>query len=76
MNATKSPPLHATAAQTKLRIDDNAYLQQHPEVQQMIAALTNKLLAEKPDEPLQVALQFLSDPEGVRAAIAATSSTS
>jgi len=40
-------------------------------VQQMISVLTTKLLAEKPDEPLQAALQFLSDPDAVRAAVAA-----
>jgi hypothetical protein len=51
-------------------MDDNKYLQEHPEVQQMIALVTQKLLEEQPDDPLQQAASMLSDHEGMRAVLA------
>jgi len=62
--------------QTKLRIEDNAYLQQHPEIQKMLSILTERLLADKPSDPMKVALQFLSDSQAVKAALSESQDTS
>ncbi len=62
--------------QTKLRIEDNAYLQQHPEIQRMLSILTERLLADKPSDPMKVALQFLSDSQSVKTALGESQETS
>ena len=57
--------------QTDLRLQDSKYLEAHPEVQGMVNAFVQHTLSEKPEDTLAAAVQFFTNPAGVKTAVQA-----
>mmetsp|Transcript_26116 Transcript_26116/g.69516 ORF Transcript_26116/g.69516 Transcript_26116/m.69516 type:complete len:81 (-) Transcript_26116:370-612(-) len=50
-------------AKARMRIENEEYLRQHPELQTFISMFMSKVLDEQPDDVLTFACEFFSNPE-------------
>ena len=49
-------------AKARMRIENEEYLRQHPELQTFISMFMSKVLDEQPDDVLNFACEFFSNP--------------